>query len=238
VSEPMREKRIRLALLDDQALFRTSLARFLASEPGFEVAGECGNSEDVLRILNSSLVDVVLLDINHGGEAGGGFMCAARRNGYQGRFLIVTGAADARTSARAIRFGASGIFLQAEAPDRLLQAITQVANGAIWLDQRIIQLLVDRSVDGLLRKSGANSGSLLSDREQQVLRGILSGLTNKRIGDDLHLSEGSVKASVQQLFAKTGMRRRSQLVRAALEGSLGAVNGLAGNLVARRQSNG
>jgi len=238
VSEPTREKRIRLALLDDQALFRTSLARFLSSEPGFEVAGECGNSEQALRILSSSPVDVVLVDLNHGTQAGGGFMSAARRNGYQGRFLIVTGAVDVRTSARAIKFGASGIFLQSESPDRLLQAITMVANGAIWLDQKLIQLLVDRSVDGILQKHGTNSGNPLSDREQKVLLGILGGLTNRRIGSNLGLSEGSVKASVQQLFSKTGVRKRSQLVRAALEGSLGAVKGLVGNLAVHRQPSG
>ena len=232
MNEPIRQKGIRLALLDDQALFRTSLARFLASVPGFEVAGECGNSEEALHVLGSAPVDIVLLDISHGAEAGGGFMSAARRHGYQGRFLIVTGVTDARTFARAIKSGASGIFLQSEAPDRLVQAITLVAKGAIWLDQRVIQLLVDGAAEGLPRKTGASFGTLLSEREQKVLLGILNGLTNKRIGDHLQLSEGSVKALVQRLFVKTGVRKRSQLARAALEGSLGAVDGLPGNLLA------
>jgi DNA-binding NarL/FixJ family response regulator len=66
------------------------------------------------------------------------------------------------------------------------------------------------------------ANDVLTEREQKVLRGILAGLTNKKIGEDLGLSEGTVKTSVQQLFLRAGVRRRSQLVRAAMEGSLTA----------------
>jgi DNA-binding NarL/FixJ family response regulator len=221
VNEQTQENRIRLVLLDGQALFRASLARLLTSEPGLEVVGECGKPAEALEILGASPVDVVLLDFEHATEGGDGFMAVARRNGYEGRFLIVTGGADARDAALAIKLGASGIFLKSEAPDRLVKAITLVANGAAWLDQSIIQLLANQSVDRPPQRNDSKSGNLLSDREQKVLLGILGGLTNKKIGDNLGLSEGSVKASVQQLFYRTGVRTRSQLVRAALEGSLG-----------------
>ncbi len=222
--------RIRLLLLDDQALFRASLARLLALEPGMEVVAECGNSAEAMGILAGSPVDVILLDFEHAtGEARegqDGFISAARRGGYDGRFLIVAGAADAHNAAVAIRLGASGIFLKSEAPDRLVQALELVAGGAVWFDHRIIQLLADQSMEVPPRTGEAHSGERLSDRERQVLLGILGGLTNRKIGDNLGLSEGAVKASVQQLFHKTGVRTRSQLVRAALEGSLGTARGL------------
>ena len=226
MNEPTQENRIRLVLLDDQALFRASLGRLLASEPGLEVVAECGNSAEALEILSASPVDIVLLDFDRATEGGDGFMSVARRNGYQGRFLIVAGAADARRSAIAIKLGASGIFLKSEPPDRLVQAITLVANGAVWLDQRTIRLLADQSVDRFPQPDNQRSANLLTDREQKVLLGILAGLTNKKIGENLGLSEGSVKASVQQLFYRTGVRTRSQLVRAALEGSLETARGL------------
>jgi DNA-binding NarL/FixJ family response regulator len=154
-------------------------------------------------------------------------MPAARRNGYQGRFLIVAAAADARSSAIAIQLGASGVFLKSEPPDRLLQAITLVANGAVWLDQSTIRLLADQSVERFLQLDHQRSVSRLTDREQKVLLGILAGLSNKKIGENLGLSEGSVKTSVQQLFYRSGVRTRSRLVRAALEGSLGTTNSVA-----------
>ena len=107
-----------------------------------------------------------------------------------------------------------------------MQAIALVANGAVWLDQRIIRLLADQSVDRFPQLDDNGSSNLLTEREQKVLLGILGGLTNKKIGDNLGISEGCVKASVQQLFHKAGVRTRSRLVRAALEGSLVTATGL------------
>jgi DNA-binding NarL/FixJ family response regulator len=216
--EHPREKQIRLVLLDDHALFRASLGRFLALEPGFEVAGECANSTEALGILRDSPVDVVLLDFDFGRERGDEFISAARRAGYQGRFLILAGAADTRDSAVALKLGASGVFSKAEAPDRLLQAIRLVANGQVWVNEGVIQLLSGQY--------DQRSVSFLTGREQRVLLGIVGGLTNKSIADNIGLSESSVKGVVQQLFHKARVRRRSQLVRVALEGSLGTVRQL------------
>jgi DNA-binding NarL/FixJ family response regulator len=254
VNESTQDNPIRLVLLDEQELFRASLGRLLAARPGLEVVGECGASAEALNVIGAAPVDLVLLDFAHSTDGDDGFMPAARRNGYQGRFLIIAETADARKAAIAIRLGASGIFLKSEAPDRLVQAIAQVASGAVWLDHKVIRLLADQSMDGSL-PGGRRSANLLTDREQKVLLGILGGLTNKRIGENLGLTEGAVKSAVQQLFHRTGVRTRSQLVRAVLEGSLDTARGLTqrgsqvpsnsglqpllpGNLSASRQPNG
>jgi len=224
--EQTQENRIRLVLVDDQALFRASLGRFLASQPGLEVAGECGTATEALEILKGSSVDVVLLDLDLRTERADDLISAARRAGYTGRFLIVAGAADAQELAAAINLGASGIFLKSEAPDRLVQAIRLVASGAAWVDQKVIQLLADQLVDRP-QLGHRRSGNLLTEREEKVLLGILGGLTNRKIGDNIGLSEGTVKSVVQQLFVRAGVRTRGQLVRVALEGSLGTTRDLA-----------
>jgi DNA-binding NarL/FixJ family response regulator len=161
-------------------------------------------------------VDVVLLDFEVGPDHGTDFISAARQAGYQGRFLIVAGLADVRNSAIALKLGASGVFLKSEAPDRLVQAIRLVSDGGIWVDPKIIQLLADQSI----HTPDLPSSGPLADRERNVLQGILEGLSNRKIGDHLGLSESAVKNIVQQLFTRAGVRTRSQLVRAALEGSL------------------
>jgi DNA-binding NarL/FixJ family response regulator len=97
-----------------------------------------------------------------------------------------------------------------------------VASGAVWVDKKIIQILVDQLIDRTL--PDRSSGNVLSEREEKVLLGILGGLTNRKIGDQIGLSESSVKSVVQQLFVRADVRTRSQLVRAALEGSLGAAH--------------
>ncbi|HUE05312.1 MAG TPA: response regulator transcription factor [Bryobacteraceae bacterium] len=222
----MEEKPIHLVLVDDQALFRASLGRFLASQPGFELAGECGTAAEALEILNSSPVDVVLSDLDLRTPCGENLISAARSAGYEGRFLIVAAVAGARELSTAIKSGASGVFLKTEALERLVQAIRLVASGAVWVDQKAIQLLADRLADQP-QQDYRTSGNSLTDTEEKVLLGILGGLTNRKIGENLGTSESSVKGVVQQLFRKAGVRKRGQLVRVALEGSLSVARDLA-----------
>jgi two-component system nitrate/nitrite response regulator NarL len=224
LNELIHEKRIRVLLLDSQALFRTSLGRFLSSQPGIEVAGEYGSSSEALQVLASSQIDLVVLNFERGSQGEAGFMTSARRDGYQGRFLIVAGSVDPIRSAAALKFGASGVFLKSDTPDRLVRAIRLVADGAVWIDQKIMQVLAARSV---VRWPYGDERDLLTVREETVLLGILGGLTNRQIGIDIGASEGSVKGVVQQLFQKAGVHTRGQLVRVALEGSLGTIRDLA-----------
>ena len=108
------------------------------------------------------------------------------------------------------------MFLKHNSPGTLAQAIRLVAGGEMWLDPKVIQLMAD----GVHHREDVNIRALLTEREQRVLRGIFEGLTNKEIAGQLGVSEGAVKATLQQLFQKTHVRTRSQLVRIALEGSL------------------
>jgi DNA-binding NarL/FixJ family response regulator len=225
MDEPTTENRIRLLLVDDQVLFRTSLARFLATQPGLELAGECATATEAVEILNGSSVDIVLSDLDLRTERGDDLISAARRAGYTGRFLIVAGAASAKDLAAAIKLGASGIFLKSDALDRLVQAIRLVASDAVWIDQKVIQLLADRLV-ALPHLDDRMSRNGLTDREEKVLLGILGGLTNRKIGENIGVPESAVKGVVQQLFRKAGVRKRGQLVRVALESSLSEARAL------------
>jgi two-component system, NarL family, nitrate/nitrite response regulator NarL len=212
--------RIRLLLLDELSLPRAGLARLLEAESGFEVAGECGDVAEALERLKGGSIDVVLLDFRVGPKHADDFMSAARAAGYRGSFLIVASAVDPMGSADVIRHGASGVFLKSEPPDRLTQAIRLISSGAVWVDQKIIQLLAERYIHSLSAKTATASDSHLEIREQMVLEGILEGLTNRKIANGMGLSESSVKNIIQSLFAKAGVRSRGQLVRFAIEGSL------------------
>ena len=131
---------IRLVLLDDHLLFRESLARLLATEQDFRIAGECANSAEALKVVRSSGVDVVLVDL----DIAKAFMDGARKVKYRGKFLVVARDVDATDAAAVLKFGASGIFLESDSSSRLMQAIRLVANGEAWIDQRVLQLLADR----------------------------------------------------------------------------------------------
>jgi DNA-binding NarL/FixJ family response regulator len=215
-------ERIRLLLLDDHVLFREGLSRLLASEPDFEMVGNCGTSAEALEVLKGSPVDIVLLDFDLGEDHGSQFIAAARGTGYAGKILMVTAGMDAAESSIALQLGASGIFLKHNSPVTLAKAIRLVASGEMWMDQRVIHLMAD----GIHRREGPSFQKVLTEREQQVLRGIFEGLTNKEIAARLGVSESAVKATLQQLFQKTRVRTRSQLVRIALESSLGTTRKL------------
>jgi len=220
-----RNNNLRLVLLDGYGLFRASLARFLAGEPDFEVAGDCGTSAEALAIISREAakglpVDLILLDFDLGTEHGTDFISSARDAGYQGRFLVVAGSVDMRSSAVALKLGASGIFLKSETPDRLIQAIRLIGNDGIWVDKKIVQMLADQFIDRYPQVESEKPASSLDILERQVLLGIVEGQTNRRIGERLGLSESKIKNTVQRLFGRAGVNTRGQLVRAALDGSL------------------
>jgi two-component system, NarL family, nitrate/nitrite response regulator NarL len=217
MNETTDERAIRLIILESLSLFRVSLGRLLASQPGFEVAGECGTPADALAIIARTPIDLILLDFDASTGQNGDFISAARAAGYQGRFLIVASSLDARKFALALKLGASGIFLKSEAPDRLLHAIRQICEGEVWIDPKVVQLLADELVDRYPKLDGTLHGAALDEREQQVLMGIVGGMSNRKIGEKMGLSESSVKNLVQRLFSKAGVKTRGQLVRIALE---------------------
>jgi DNA-binding NarL/FixJ family response regulator len=210
-------ERIRLLLVDDHILFRDGLSRLLALEPDLEVVAGCGTVAEALDIVGRAPVDIVLLDYDLGEDRGNHFLSSARRTAFAGKVLMVTAGMTAKESSTALQLGASGIFLKHNSPGTLAKAVRLIMGGEIWVDPKVIQLMADR-VD---QREEERVSPLLTEREQQVLRGIFEGLTNKEIGAQLGVSDGAVKATLQQLFQKTGVRTRSQLVRIALEGSLG-----------------
>jgi DNA-binding NarL/FixJ family response regulator len=129
---------------------------------------------------------------------------------------MVTAGMTADESSTALKLGASGIFLKHNSPSMLTRAIRLVASGATWVDQRAMQLMAELADQPAV----TNCRELLTEREQRVLQGVFEGLGNKEIGARIGVPESAVKTTLQQLFHKTGVRTRSQLVRIALERSL------------------
>jgi two-component system, NarL family, nitrate/nitrite response regulator NarL len=218
----MNMDRIRLLLVDDHILFRESLGRLLSSEPDFDVVGQCGTAQEALEFLGRTPVDLVLLDFNLPDLPGDEVVRLARGAGNAGKILIVTGAIDGAQSSEVLQQGAAGIFLKHNPVGSLLRAIRMVAAGDAWVDRQVIQYLAAR--EPLVPDPSFQNA--LTKREKQVLAGVLEGLTNLKIADRLEVTEGAVKSVLQQLFKKTNVRTRSQLVRVAVEASIGQPRGM------------
>jgi DNA-binding NarL/FixJ family response regulator len=205
---------IRLLLVDDHILFREGLRRLLVSEPEFETIAECGTPTEALEVLSRSAVDLVLLDFDLEDDPGTRFIAAAAAAGYRGKILMVTAGMSPLDVAVARKLGISGIFLKHNSPTSLLQAIRAVAEGSTWWEPKV------SGAGAIAESAGTTAMSQLTPREQKVLRGVFEGLSNKEMAYQIGVSQSSVKATLQQLFDKMGVRTRSQLVRIAIERSL------------------
>jgi two-component system nitrate/nitrite response regulator NarL len=204
---------IRLLLLDDHTLFRESLSRLLDAEIDFEMVADCSSVEQAVEILRTNPVDLVLLDYDLGPQHAPDFLDRARALGVLPRVLMVTAGISPSESVQVLNEGASGLFLKHSSPALLAEAIRKVHGGETWVDQRCLRDIVHVAS----QPEGRPPSKDFTERERAVLRGVFEGLSNKEIGTRLEISESSVKAALQQLFHKTGVRTRSQLVRIALE---------------------
>jgi len=204
---------IQILLVDDHALFREGVARLLASESGFKIAGDCGSIEEGLCAVKEKSVDIVLLDFYLGHRNGTEFLRLARQHGFTGKVLLITAGVDEETTNDLIRAGISGIFLKRDSPSLLAQVIRHVVSGGVWFKQEQVQ----SAVEAQFKTSAEPQNELFTERERQVLSYVFEGFSNHRIAERIGVSSSSVKATMQQLFSKTGVRTRSQLVRIVLE---------------------
>jgi len=204
---------IRILLVDDHALFRESLSRLLNAEPGLEVVVHCGTIAEALDALRHQSIDLVLLDFDLGDDDGRQFLRAAKQEGFEGKILIITAGIDPVATSELIRGGIAGVFRKHDSAELLAQGIREVMAGKVWLDQEQLQNALSTEVAAQTQDAVPS----FTEREQQVLSAVFEGLANKEIGVRLGVSESSVKATLQQLFSKTGVRTRSQLVRVVLE---------------------
>ena len=205
------DETIEILLVDDHTLFREGVSRLLANEPAFKVVA-CASINEALAILRQRPIDIVLLDFDLGQRDGTQLVRAAKEQGFEGKILVVTAGVDEREAAELIRSGISGIFMKQNSAALLVQGIYDVMEGKVWFDQELLQATMHGAAP--LPESPSER---FTQREHQVLSYVFEGLGNKEIAARIGVSESSVKATLQQLFSKTGVHTRGQLVRIALE---------------------
>jgi two-component system nitrate/nitrite response regulator NarL len=205
--------KIDLLIVDDHVMFREGLARSLERDFGLNVVGQCGTSAEALAILRQHRgVSIVLLDMDLRVERGTTFVQAAREAGFQTPVLVVTAGLSDLEAVQLIRNGVAGIFHKEHSTEALYSAIRRVVGGERLLETDYLQ-----TVFHAMAQTEDAVRPALTSRDRTLLRFILEGQTSKAIGLQLEVSEGTVKASLRQLFDKLGVRTRAQLVKVALE---------------------
>ena len=212
---------IRVALVDDQALFRSGLRMLISSQPDLDVVGEAGNGRDAIALAEALSPDVILMDVRmpvlDGIEATRA-IAARGATGVAPRVLVLTTFDLDEAAARAIQAGASGFVLKDADPEFLLAAIRTVHSGTAVFAASATRALIER----FSAPAAAVPESYLSltAREKEIFALVAKGLSNTEIAEAEFLSEATVKTHISRILAKLMLRDRVQLVVFAYEHGL------------------
>ena len=200
---------IRVALVDDQAIVRSGLARILSAEDGFEVIAECGNGREAVERLPALAPDVVLMDIRMPVLDGIAATARLRQAQKSLAVLVVTTFGEDEVLWGALEAGAAGFVLKDASAEDVIAAVRAVAGGAAWFDPAVAPRLLEhyrRRVAPIGREAARLE--LLTERERDVLRLMARGATNQEIAGTLYVAEATVKTHVGSIFGKLGVRDR------------------------------
>jgi DNA-binding NarL/FixJ family response regulator len=213
---------ITVALVDDQALFRTGIRMLVDSQPDLTFVGEAGNGRDGIDLAASAHPDVILMDIRmpvmDGIEATERIVAdAVARNSVTPRVIVLTTFDLDEAATRAIRGGASGFLLKDSDPEFLLAAIRAVHSGTAVVAPSATRELFRHFDSRAAVVEEPAEFSTLTAREREVFMLAARGLSNSEIAAGEFLSEATVKTHISRILSKLSLRDRVQLVVYAFE---------------------
>nr|WP_223187167.1 response regulator transcription factor [Streptomyces sp. CBMA29] len=197
-------------MLDDHEVVRRGVHELLSAEPGIEIVGEAGNAAEAVARIPATRPDVAVLDVRLPDGSGVEVCREVRSHDPSVKCLMLTSFADDEALFDAIMAGAAGYVLKVIRGNDLIDAIRDVAAGRSLLDPVATAKVLDRLRHGGARSEGADRTADLTAQERRILDLIGEGLTNRQIGERLHLAEKTVKNYVSSMLAKLGMERRTQ----------------------------
>ncbi len=204
-------KRVRVAMVDDSEVVRMGLRALLSGEPAIELVGEAGDVRSAADSCVRGKADVVLLDIRLPDGTGFDACRQILQRSPETRVLILTSVVDDSLLDEAIRAGAHGYLLKEINGRGLVQAILDVAAGQSILDPAVTARVMQLIKTGGSSAAGERAAlDALSPQERRVLALIAEGHTNKEVGNDLGLSEKTVKNYLSNIFEKLHVSRRAQ----------------------------
>jgi DNA-binding NarL/FixJ family response regulator len=213
---------IKVALVDDQALFRTGIRMLISSQPDLEFVGEAANGVEGIALAASTRPDVILMDIRmpvmDGIQSTEAILGAAdARGGARPRVIVLTTFDLDEAATRAIRGGASGFLLKDAEPEFLLAAIRTVHAGTSVIAAAATRELFEHFDSQAAVPDAPESFQTLTSREKEIFGLAARGLSNSEIARKEFLSEATVKTHISRILAKLGLRDRVQLVVFAFE---------------------
>ena len=209
---------IRIAVFDDHPLFREGVIHTLQSATDVQVVGEGATAADAVRVAQSYMPDIVLLDVN---MPGGGIEAAreVRQNCASVKTIMLTVSENEKDVAAALQIGVNAYILKGSSGPELLQIVRAVRNGESYVTPALAARLLAQVKQSTQGVRGPSDLASLTYRENQVLKLLSQGLTNKEIANCLTLTEKTVKHYMTEVMQKLKVRNRVEAVLLVRKGS-------------------
>mgnify|MGYP000355403866 CR=1 FL=1 len=208
----------RIVIADDHAIVREGLKRIVGEAAELEVVDEAADGSDVMRIVREREFDVLVLDLSMPGRSGMELIKLVKAEKPRLRILVLSMHQELQYAVRAIKSGASGYLTKESAPAQLVQAIRKIAGGGAFISAEVAEQLALGAMPGGGDRAPHEA---LSDREFQVFRLLVDGMSVTDIAGQLNVSVKTVSTHKSNLMHKLALSNQSELVRYAIKHGLG-----------------
>jgi len=210
-------KKIKIIIADDHRLIRDGIKTMLSKNERFDVIAEAENGEELLKLLNNALPDIILLDITMPGKNGIEIFTELKKVNSAYKFILLTMHEEPEYVIKAVKGGASGYLLKNLEYEELEKAIITVAEGGKYFNNRVSAILLEN----LHNKTEEEAYSeKLTDRELEILKEIVSGFTTKEIAEKLYISHRTVETHRVNIMRKLEVHNVAELVKIAIDKKL------------------
>ncbi|MBI2955795.1 MAG: response regulator transcription factor [Acidobacteria bacterium] len=219
---PAGKPSIKVAVADDQPIYRLGILKLLASEPDLTVVGEASNGQEALLVVERHGPDVLLLDLKMPVMDGIETLSELAKRKLGVRAIVMMANDERDRAIRAVRLGARGILFKDADPGLLAKSIRKVYAGEVWIDNPILSQALETLLTrpATLEEMRGQRETHLSSREMEVVRCVAMGLRNKEVADKLGVSEATVKNHLTSIYAKLGVSDRLELILHAIHNKL------------------
>ncbi|WP_373976029.1 two-component system response regulator NarL [Chitinibacter sp. SCUT-21] len=215
----MHTDQYRIVVIDDHPLFRKGVVQLLGLNPQFVVVGEAAGGVDGVKVVAELQPDLVILDLNMKDMDGIATLKEIKQLDLDSKVVMLTVSDESRDLVNAVRAGADGYLLKDMEPEDIIARLSEALDGQMAIPERL-----GRALAVALREDDTTDRNQqiahLTEREQEILQCLAQGLSNKLVGRQLGIAEGTVKVHVKSLLRKLNFRSRLEAAVWAVENGI------------------
>ena len=208
--------KIKVILVDDHQMFRDGVKSVLSDEENIEIIGEVGHANDLYKLLESKIPDLIITDISMPDISGIDITKYVSENFPEINILILSMHSNEEFITKALNAGANGYLPKDTSMNELLQAINSIAKGENYFNKGIS----DTILKAMVNKAKVSKNDTLTSRELEIVHQVVEGLSNKEIADKLNISVRTVDSHKNNILHKLGLKSSVELVKYAIKNNL------------------